>query len=143
MLGSIFLKPYIALTTQERDYIVVLCIINLLFCAYYLWEVFKLEHIFALEKKNIVKFGKRIGVITLLYLPHLFLFTILFLWELHNLELIMIVLIFIVELTLISLVLKEVYDLLFLEEARKNFEIEENRKKYLEKEKKPLPGERF
>jgi len=141
MLGSIFLKPYIALTTQEKDYIVVLCIINLLFCAYYLWEVFKLEHIFALENKIIIKFGKRIGVITLLYLPHLFLFTILFLWELHNLELIMVVLIFIVELLLIGLVLKEVYDLLFMEEVRRNFEIEENRKKYIEKEKGPLPGE--
>jgi len=141
MFGSIFLKPYIALTTQEKDYIVVLCIINLLFCAYYLWEVFKLEHIFALENKIIIKFGKRIGVITLLYLPHLFLFTILFLWELHNLELIMVVLIFIVELLLIGLVLKEVYDLLFMEEVRRNFEIEENRKKYIEKEKGPLPGE--
>lgn len=141
MFGSIFLKPYIALTTQEKDNIVVLCIINLLFCAYYLWEVFKLEHIFALENKNIIKFGKRIGVITLLYLPHLFLFTILFLWELHNLELIMVVLIFIVELLLIGLVLKEVYDLLFMEEVRRNFEIEENRKKYIEKEKGPLPGE--
>ncbi len=84
-----------------------------------------------MEKKNIIKFGKRIGVITLLYLPHLFLFTILFLWELHNLELIMVILIFILELTLIGLVLKEVYDLLFLGEARRNFEIDENRKKPL------------
>ncbi|MCK4285434.1 MAG: hypothetical protein KAX18_04495 [Candidatus Lokiarchaeota archaeon] len=78
---------------------------------------------------------------TLLYLPHLFLFTTLFLRELHNLELIMVVLIFIMELTLIGLVLKEVYDLLFIEDTRRNFEIEENRKKYLEKEKGPLPGE--
>ncbi len=55
----------------------------------------------------------------------------------------MVVLIFIVELTLIGLVLKEVYDLLFLKEVRRNFEIEENRKKYIEKEKKSLPGERL
>jgi hypothetical protein len=120
-----------------------LCIINLLFCAYYLWELFQLEKIFALEKKNIRKFGKRIGVITLLYLPHLFLLAILFLWELHNLELIMVVLIFIIELSLIVLVLKEVYDLLYMEEVRRNFELEENRKKYIEKEKGPLPGERI
>ncbi len=53
----------------------------------------------------------------------------------------MVVLIFIVELLLIGLVLKEVYDLLFMEEVRRNFEIEENRKKYIEKEKGPLPGE--
>ena len=39
----------------------------------------------------------------------------------------MVVLIFIMELTLIGLVLKEVYDLLFLEEARRNFEIKESK----------------
>ena len=53
----------------------------------------------------------------------------------------MVVLIFIVELLLIGLVLKEVYDLLFMEEVRRNFEIEENRKKYIEKEKGLLPGD--
>jgi len=46
------------------------------------------------------------------------------------------------ELTLIGLVLKEVYDILFMEDTRRDFEIEENRKKYLEKEKGPLPRER-
>ncbi len=143
MLGSIFLNSYIALTIQERNYIVALCVVNLLFCAYYLLEVLKLEYTFRLEKKSTFKFGKRIGVITLLYLPHLFLFATLFLWELHNLELIMVGLIIIVELTLIVLVLKEVYDLLFLEEVRKNFEINENRKKYLEKEKRGLQEEIF
>lgn len=45
------------------------------------------------------------------------------------------------EVLLISVVLKEVYDLVFLEETRRDFEIEENRKKYIEKEKRPLPGE--
>jgi hypothetical protein len=55
----------------------------------------------------------------------------------------MVILIVLIELTLIGLVLKEVYDLLFLEESRRDFEIEENRKKYIEKEKKLLPGERF
>jgi hypothetical protein len=47
----------------------------------------------------------------------------------------MVVLIIIGELILIGLALKEVYDLLFLEEVRRNVEIEENHKKYIEKEK--------
>jgi hypothetical protein len=111
-----------------------MCIINLLFCAYYILEIRNLEKVFRLETKNIIKFGKRIGIVTILYLPHFFLFTLLFFKELHNLELMMVVLILFIELTLIVLVLKEVYDLIFLTEARRDFEIEENRKKYLEKE---------
>jgi hypothetical protein len=45
------------------------------------------------------------------------------------------------EVMLIGVVLKEVYDLVFLDEARRDFEIEADRKKYIEKEKKTLPGE--
>jgi hypothetical protein len=106
-------------------------------------EIKKFEKVFGLETKNVKKLGKRIGIVALLYLPHLFLFASLFFRELHNLELMMAVLIVIMEITLIALVLKEVYDLLFMEETRRNFEIEENRKKYLEREKRFLPGERF
>ncbi|MFX0103900.1 MAG: hypothetical protein ACFE75_00210 [Candidatus Hodarchaeota archaeon] len=42
---------------------------------------------------------------------------------------------------LIGLVLKEVYDLLFLDESRRDFELEENRKKYIEREKKLIHSE--
>ncbi|MFW9900577.1 MAG: hypothetical protein ACFFDY_04745 [Candidatus Thorarchaeota archaeon] len=42
------------------------------------------------------------------------------------------------EIMIILLVLKEVYDLLFLEESRRDFEIEANREKYIEREKKSL-----
>ena len=119
------------MTFQERNFIVILCIINLIFCTYYLWEIINFEKVFRLETKNIKKFGKRIGIITLLYIPHLFSISSLFFRDLHNLELMMLFLIVIIEVTLIVLVLKEVYDLLFLEETRRNFEIVENRKKYL------------
>lgn len=141
ILGSIFLKPYIALTAKERDFIVILCSINLFFCTYYIWEVSNLEKIYKLENKNIIKFGKKIGVITLFYIPHLFLSITFLFRDRHNLENIMVFLIIFMEVVLISVVLKEVYDLVFLEEARRDFEIEENRKKYIEKEKRPLPGE--
>ncbi len=141
ILGSIFLKPYIALTAKERDFIVILCSINLFFCTYYIWEVSNFEKIYKLENKNIIKFGKKIGVITLFYIPHLFLFITLLFRDRHNLEIIMVFLIIFMEVLLISVVLKEVYDLVFLEEISRDFEIEENRKKYIEKEKRPLPGE--
>ncbi len=41
--------------------------------------------------------------------------------------------ILIIEMLIIGLVFKESYDLVFLKEARREFEIEENRKKYFEK----------
>jgi hypothetical protein len=143
LIGSIVLKPYLGTTTQKRDFIIIFCSINLGFCVYYLWEVKNLERIFKLENKNVVKFGKRIGGITLIYIPHIFTFSLLLFRDLHNLEKIMVILILFLEVLLTILSLKEVYDLVFLEERRRNFEIEENRKKYVEKEKKPLPGEEF
>ena len=136
MIGSIVLKPYINLMTHERDLIILLCSINIVFSLYYLWNVLRLEKIFKLENKNIIKFGKRIGIITLFYIPHSFIFASLFFIKLHNLEMIMIFLIFLMEIMIIGLIFKEVYDLLFLEESRRDFEIEANRKKYIEREKK-------
>ena len=143
ILGSIFLKPLINLTAKDRDFIVILCSINLLFCSYYIREALHLEKTYKLENKNIIKFGKKIGVITLFYFPHLFLLITLLFRDNHNLEILMIFLIIFIELLLISVVFKEVYDLVFLEETRRDFEIEENRKKYIEKEEKPLPEVRL
>ena len=141
IFGSIFLKPYIALTTKDRDFIVILCSINLFFCVYYLWEVKNLTRIFKLENKNIIKFGKRIGIVTLIiYVPHIFFFSTLFFRDLHNLEILMVFLIVMMEALLIGVILKETYDLVFLEETRRNFEIEENRKKYVNDKKKAMSG---
>lgn len=141
LIGSIVLKPYIGLQAQERDFIIILCSINLIFSSYFLWNALRLEKIFKLENKNIIKFGKKIGIVTVFYIPHIFVLGTLFLRDLHNLELIMIFLIFLMELMLIGLVLKEAYDLIFLEESRRDFELEENRIKYIERDKKSIPGE--
>lgn len=133
LIGSIVLKSYIGLEVQERNLIVILCSINILFSFYYFLNAIRLEKVFKLENKNVIKFGKRIGIVTLIYLPHLFFFASLFLRNLHNLEIIMIFLIFLMEIMLISLVFKEVCDLLFLEESQRDFELDANRKKYIEK----------
>lgn len=135
MIGSIVLKPYIGIQSQERDMIVILCSINIFFSLYYLWNVIRLEKIFKLETKNIIRFAKSLGIATLIYLPHVFVFSILFFKNLHNLEILMISLIILMEILLIGVVLKEVYDLVFLEESRRDAEIEEDRKKYIETEK--------
>lgn len=101
---------------------------------YYLMEVIRLEKIFKLENKNIIRFGKRLGIVTILYIPHFFFLISLYFKNLHKLEVMMLFLISFIEALLISVALKEVYDLVFLEESQRNFRIDENRKKYIEKE---------
>ena len=53
----------------------------------------------------------------------------------------MIYMIIFMELCLISSVFKEVYDLIFLDEAERKYELEANRQRYIEREKKPHPDE--
>ena len=134
LLGSISLKSYINLDTQSRDFIVILCSINLFFSTIYFLNAIRLERIFKLENKIIINYGKKLGLLTLFYLPHLFLFSSLLMRNLHNLELLMVFLIIFMEVMLIGLVFKEVYDLLFHTESQRDFELDKNRKKYIEKE---------
>ncbi|MFX0027650.1 MAG: hypothetical protein ACFE8B_00450 [Candidatus Hermodarchaeota archaeon] len=132
MISSFVLKPYINSNIEERNCLILLSSGNIIFSIYCLWEFLKLKKTFKLENKNIIKFGKRIGIITVLYFPHLVFTFILLLGDLHSLVLIIIFLIFIIECILTGLIFKETYDLVFLEETRRDIEIEENRMKYFE-----------
>ena len=133
LLSSIFLKPYIALEPRDRDFIVFLTLINIVFSVYYFIEAIKFEKVYRLEEKYIRKFGIRMGIVSLLYLPHIFIFSSLLLLDLHNLQIMMIWLNLIIESLLLGVLLKEIYDLLFKEEAERKFEINQNRKIYLER----------
>ncbi len=133
LLGSIILKPYIALEPVERDYIILLALVNIVFSFYYLIEALKLDRVFCLEEKHIFKFGKRIGVVSFIYTPHLFVFISLLFIDLHELQLMMVILNLIIEILLIGIVFKEIYDILFKEEIERKFELEQNRKLYFEK----------
>ena len=72
MIGSILLKPYIALEPHDRDFIVVLSIINIGFSFYYMREALNIDKIFSLEDKHVERFGKRLGIVTLVYIVHFF-----------------------------------------------------------------------
>ncbi len=131
LIGSIVLNPYTGVQTQETTIIIILCIVNIFFSMYYLWNVIKMEKILRLETKNIIRFIKNIGIVTLIYLPHVSIFTILIFIDLHNLETLMISLIVLMEIIMIGVVLKEVYDINFQEESRRDTKIEIDRKKYI------------
>lgn len=133
LLGSIILKPYIALEPVERDYIIILALINIIFSFYSLMEALKLDRVFCLEEKHIFKFGKRLGVVSLIYTPHLFVFISLLFIDLHDLQLLIVILTLIIEILLIGTIFKEIYDIFFKAEIERKFELEQNRKLYFEK----------
>ena len=132
LISSIVLKPYIALEPKERDFIVLLTVLNMSFSLYYIIEALRLEKVFKLEDKHVIKFGKRIGIVSLVYLPLYFTFFSLLFLNLHELQVMMVYLNLIIETLLLGVVFKEVYDLLFITEAERKFELEKNRKLYLE-----------
>ena len=132
LISSIVLKPYIALEPKERDFIVILTVFNMSFSIYYIIEALKLEKVFKLEDKHVIKFGKRIGIVSLVYLPLYFTYFSLLFLNLHELQVMMVYLNLIIETLLLGVVFKEVYDLLFITEAERKFELEKNRKLYLE-----------
>jgi len=134
------MKPYLHIEPHERDFIVVLMIINYPFCFYYGYEAYRALRIFSLEDRYIFKFAKRIGIVNLIYSPHLFVTISMFFMDFHELQVMMVGLIVIMEAMLVCLIFKEVYDLLFLDESTVKFELDENRTKYLDRSKKPIEG---
>ena len=133
LFSSMLLKPYVALEPKERDFIAFVTIVNMIFNIYFLVEALKFEKVFRMEYKHIHKFGKRIGIVTLLYLPHVFIFSSLLFSDLHNLLVMIIWLSLVLEALLLGILFKEIYDLLFKKESERKFEIDQNRKIYLER----------
>ncbi|MHA2288987.1 MAG: hypothetical protein ACXABG_09380 [Promethearchaeota archaeon] len=133
LFSSILLKPYIALEPNERDFIIIVTLINMIFNIYYLIEALKFENVFKLEEKHIRNFGKRIGIVSLLYLPHIFLLSSLLFLDLHNLQIMMTWLSLLIEILLLGILFKEIYDLFLKNEEDRHFEIDQNRKYYLER----------
>jgi len=130
LITSIVLKPYTALEPIDRDTIIIICSINLIFCIYWIIEGLNLKNIFKLEDKNIRKFGKRIAIGTVIYLPNFILFCLLFSKELHNLLIMILFLLLVIKLILLGIIVKEVYDLIFQNSEDRNFEFSQNRKLY-------------
>ncbi len=132
LFSTIVLKPYIALEPIDRDFIVLICILNIIFSVYIILEGIHLKDVFKLEDKNIIKFGKRLGIITMIYFPNLLLFFSLLFKEQNNLQLLMIYLLLIIKVLLLGIIFKEVYDLVLKNPSDRKFELEKNRKLYFE-----------
>ncbi len=132
LISSIALKPFLGLEPVDRDLIVIIDGINILFSAYCLIEGLYIKNIFKLEEKNIRKFGKRIGIISILYFPNIIVFCSLFIKELHSLLTMMFFLLLLIKVLLLGIIFKEVYDLVLRNPTDRKFELEQNRKLYFE-----------
>ncbi len=130
MTGAIVFKPYLSLEPSDRNLIVILCIISLIFSVIYFFFGLKTKSVFKLELKNILRFVKLLGFINIIFTPHLFFMLFLFTKELQNLLILIVLLNIIMEMILIGLVYKEIIDLFFKEESEVKFEVEKNQKLY-------------
>ena len=139
IICSILLMPYITLMEQDLYAIVISCIINLIFCLYWIFESLRLDKVFKLYDKYIIKLGKRIGIITILYCPHIVFVVSLFFRDLPDIELMILFLILCIELLTVGVIFKEVYDLIFEDEELRKSMLEEYRKRYIEKKEKIIP----
>ena len=133
IICSILLKPYINLDIIDLSYINIICIINIIFGLYFFIEAMRIYKVFRLYDKHPIKFGKRIGIITFFYSPHLMFLLSLFFRNLPEIEILMVILLTFVETCLIGLNFKEAYDLIFMENEMRKSKLDEYRKKYIEK----------
>ena len=133
MMGAIVFKPYLALEPDDRNLLVILCAISLVFSVIYFFFGLKTKSVFKLELKNILRFVKILGFINVIFTPHLFFMLFLFTKEIHDLLFLIVIMNIFIELILIGLVYKEIMDLFFRQESEVKFEVEKNQKIYFEK----------
>ena len=133
MTGAIVFKPYLALEPYDRNLIVILCAISMVFSVIYFIFGLKIKSVFKLELKNILRFVKTLGFINIIFTPHLFFMLFLFTKEIHDLLFLIVIMNIFIELILIGLVYKEIMDLFFRQESEVKFEVEKNQKLYFEK----------
>jgi len=133
MMGAIVFKPYLALEPDDRNLIVMLCTISMIFSVIYFFFGLKTKSVFKLELKNILRFVKILGFINVIFTPHLFFMLFLFTKEIHDLLFLIVIMNIFIELILIGLVYKEIIDLFFKQESEVKFEVEKNQKLYFDK----------
>ncbi|MFO7796917.1 MAG: hypothetical protein ACQERB_10235 [Promethearchaeati archaeon] len=131
LIGSFIARPFLSLEQLEISFILGLCIMNLIIAPIFLLEGLRVKKIFKLELVYIIKYTKIWGILVLIYLPQPgFLIFFLFL-EMALLEKLISFVLLLFELLLIYTVLSQVYDILFVEEDKRNANINKNRNKYL------------
>jgi hypothetical protein len=112
-------------------FLIMLLSCNMLFCTYNILEGTRIKRIFKLENKNILKFVKRIGIINLIYTPHMIIYGVNFYYNIDDSLKVMAFLTYLLEIVLIVLIYKEVYDILLKNQLERNFDLSEDRALYL------------
>jgi len=130
-ISSFIARPFLSLDQFQINFIIGLCIGNIIFSLIFLVEALRVKKIFKLELVYIIKYTKILAILVLIYLPHLGFLIFFLLLEMALLEKLISFVLFLFELLLIYTVLRQVYDILFVEEDKRNANIKKNRNKYL------------
>ena len=131
IIGAIVFKPYLALEPNDRNLIVIIGAFSMLFSVIHLLAALKVKKIFKLEIKNVVKFVKAIGLLNIIFTPHIFFLLSLLMLNLQVLQT-MIILNIIAEGILLGIIYKEAYDLLLKHDDEREEEFQKNQRLYFE-----------
>lgn len=129
---SFFARPYLSLDQFQINYIIGLCIINLIFSPFYLFQALRVKKIYRLEIDYIIKYAKIMGISILIYFPHIIFLLTFLMMEIATLEKFISFSLLIFELMLTYIIIRHSYDLLFTDESERKANIIRNRRNYLE-----------
>ena len=110
MVISIMFKPYLVLEPCERDYIVIVCGINIPFCIYYLIEAIRISSISGLDQKYTSKFILRTGIISIFYIPQLVSMMLILLADVNLIEKVIVFVVLVLEMGLVGLIIRLVIE---------------------------------
>lgn len=131
IIGAIVFKPYLALEPNDRNLIVILGALSMVFSVIHLMVALRVKKIYKLEIKNVIKFVKGISLFNIIFTPHIFFLLSLLMLNLQVLQ-IMIILNIIAEGILLGIIYKEAYDLLLKNDDEREEEFQKNQKLYFE-----------
>jgi hypothetical protein len=100
------------------EQIFILCLINFPLSIYFVVESLRIKKIVKLGEHYIINFGRRIGIVALIFIPHIIFFISLMIGDLNEILKIICALLVFFEILLIGLIGKEIYDLFILKERR-------------------------
>ncbi len=133
IVGALIFKPYLALEPNDRDLIVILSAISMLISVVYFFIALRAKKIYKLEIRNVIKFMKKIGIINIIFTPHLFFLISLMVLSLQLIQ-IMIALTTLIEGILLLIIYKQAYDLFLKNANKREEEFQKNQKLYFKNE---------
>jgi len=126
---SLNFNEIFSIDSGALEQIFILCLLDFPLSFYFIVESLRIKKFVNSEDHYIVNFGRRIGIVALIFIPHIIYFISLIIGELNGILKIACALLVFFELVLIGLIGKEIYDLFILKERRSYYNRNKNYRK--------------